>query len=65
MASIKIQDLNSGGFWLFADPESYLDTVTDSEMDQIRGGSSAFCVAITLAGVGFAISAVAGYYARP
>jgi hypothetical protein len=41
MSSIKISDLQSSGFDLFSDSESYLQELsTDHQIEQIMGGTS-------------------------
>ena len=43
MATIKINNLNTAGFDLFNDSESYLNDLTDDEMSLTQGGSSILC----------------------
>lgn len=38
MANIKVFDLNSTGFKLFSDSESYMNELDDSEVDIVNGG---------------------------
>lgn len=43
MAIIKINNLNTAGYDLFNDSESYLTELTDSELNMTQGGSSPWC----------------------
>ena len=71
MATIKISDLHSAGSELFMDSESYLNELTDEELNTHGSGitittSSAVCVSIvTLASVVYSvISYAATIYTR-
>ncbi|MEH1853590.1 MAG: hypothetical protein V7L11_18400 [Nostoc sp.] len=43
MANIKINNLNTAGSDLFNDSESFLNELTDSELNMTQGGSSIWC----------------------
>jgi Mg-chelatase subunit ChlD len=53
MAKIAISNLRPAGAELFVDSESYLNELTDAEMNMTHGGSSPFCAGVVL---GIAIS---------
>ena len=44
MATIKIVDLSPVGSEFFADSESYLNELTDDELNMTQGGSSPVCL---------------------
>jgi hypothetical protein len=46
MATIKISDLHSAGSELFMDSESYLNELTDEELNMAHGGfiTTPYCV---------------------
>jgi len=44
MATIKISDLHSAGSELFMDSESYLNELTNEELNMAHGGSTPACV---------------------
>ena len=46
MATIKISDLHSAGSELFMDSESYLNELTNEELNMTHGGSTPFCMGI-------------------
>lgn len=48
MASIQIHTLNPAGSDLFADDESYLKELTDSEME-VQGGLATLIIFVTIA----------------
>ncbi|MCC3416504.1 MAG: hypothetical protein JGK24_15100 [Microcoleus sp. PH2017_29_MFU_D_A] len=49
MATIKIADLTPIGSEFFTDSESYLNELTDDELNMTKGGSSIWCsIAITV-----------------
>jgi hypothetical protein len=48
MATIKIVDLNPVGSEFFADSESYLNELTDDELNMTQGGTSPILVSIAL-----------------
>jgi len=54
MATIKLSNLHTAGSELFMDSESYLNELTNEELNIAHGGSSGFCftagVALTLYG---------------
>ena len=43
MATIKIADLSPVGSEFFADSESYLNELTDDELNMTQGGSTPVC----------------------
>jgi hypothetical protein len=43
MATIKIADLRPVGSEFFADSESYLNELTDDELNMTQGGSTPVC----------------------
>jgi len=45
MATIKIADLSPVGSEFFADSESYLNELTNDELNMTQGGSSPICLA--------------------
>jgi hypothetical protein len=51
MAIIKINNLNTAGFDLFNDSESYLNDLTDDEMSLTQGGSSPVCYFAMMSGI--------------
>jgi hypothetical protein len=63
MATIKIADLSPVGSEFFADCESYLNELTDDELNMTQGGSTPFCLVtlVTAAVVSYQI----GRYTRP
>ncbi|RUS98529.1 hypothetical protein DSM106972_081580 [Dulcicalothrix desertica PCC 7102] len=50
MATISISNLSATGADLFADSESYLNELTDSELNETKGGSL-FATAVFVIGV--------------
>lgn len=48
MATIKINNLNAAGSDLFSDSESYLNNLTDEELNRTQGGSSFGCIWISV-----------------
>ncbi|WP_138499835.1 hypothetical protein [Nostoc sp. PA-18-2419] len=48
MATIKISDLHPAGSELFVDSESYLNNLTDEELNRTQGGSSFGCIWISV-----------------
>lgn len=44
MATIAISDLRPTGSDLFLDPESFLNDLTDGELNSTHGGSSPVCI---------------------
>lgn len=44
MATIKLSDLNPVGSEFFAGSESYLNELTDDELNMTQGGSSPACI---------------------
>jgi hypothetical protein len=59
MATIKIVDLSPVGSEFFADSESYLNELTDDELNLTQGGSTPVCSVVTL--VSMVSAAVASY----
>jgi len=55
MATIKISDLHSAGSELFMDSESYLNELTNEELNMAHGGSTPLCVGCFVAGVAVSI----------
>lgn len=55
MANIAISNLRPAGSELFMDSESYLQELTDTELNATKGGSSPFCAGFI---VGMVIMAV-------
>jgi hypothetical protein len=47
MATIKIGNLNPVGSELFGDSESYLNELTDGELNMTNGGSTTACMLIS------------------
>jgi len=61
MAAIKIADLSVTGSELFADSESYLDEVSNSDVLSIKGGTSTpACVVVGT----LIVSGIVGYFSR-
>ena len=60
MATIKIADLNPVGSEFFADSESYLNELTNDELNMTQGGSTPACISITV--VTIVTAAVASYH---
>jgi len=59
MATIKISDLHSAGSELFMDSESYLNELTNEELNIAHGGSTQVCVTlITTSIISFTFSIV-------
>jgi len=59
MATIKISDLHSAGSELFMDSESYLNELTNEELNMAHGGSTQVCVTlITTSIISFTFSFV-------
>jgi hypothetical protein len=48
MATIKIVDLRPVGSEFFADSESYLNELTDDELNLTQGGSTFVCSVVTI-----------------
>jgi hypothetical protein len=48
MATIKIVDLRPVGSEFFADSESYLNELTDDELNLTQGGSTLVCSVVTI-----------------
>jgi len=48
MATIKISDLHSAGSELFMDSESYLNELTNEELNMAHGGSTPVCTFIVI-----------------
>ena len=48
MATIKISDLHSAGSELFMDSESYLNELTNEELNMTHGGSTPLCAGIII-----------------
>ena len=46
MSTIQINDLQTAGFDLFNDSESYMNSLTESELTTTHGGSSPFCAGV-------------------
>jgi hypothetical protein len=57
MATIKISDLHSAGSELFIDSESYLNELTDEELNMAHGGSTPGCATVVIA-ITFTISTI-------
>ena len=66
MATIKIADLRPVGSEFFADSESYLNELTNDELNMTQGGSTPVCLGsalVTLAGsVVFSAFAASAYF---
>jgi hypothetical protein len=58
MATIKIVDLSPVGSEFFADSESYLNELTDDELNMTQGGSTPVCITV----VTIVTAAVASYH---
>lgn len=54
MASITISNLRTAGSELFYDAESYMNEMSEGELNSIHGGTTPFCVGVV---VGVIISA--------
>ncbi|WP_138499833.1 hypothetical protein [Nostoc sp. PA-18-2419] len=48
MATIKINNLNASGSDLFNDSESFLNELTEDELNVTKGGSTPFCITIVV-----------------
>ncbi|MDF5706647.1 MAG: hypothetical protein PUP90_02925 [Nostoc sp. S4] len=48
MATIKISDLHPVGSEFFIDSESFLNELTEDELNITKGGSTPFCIAIAV-----------------
>jgi hypothetical protein len=48
MATIKISDLHSAGSELFMDSESYLNELTNEELNMTHGGSTPACISFSV-----------------
>lgn len=55
MACITISDLHPTGYDLFYHEESYLNELTDEELNMTQGGSTPACVTISIAYVTISI----------
>ena len=61
MATIKISDLHSAGSELFMDSESYLNELTNEELNMAYGGTTPACLAWSFATLASLVSSVASY----
>jgi hypothetical protein len=61
MATIKISDLHSAGSELFIDSESYLNELTNEELNMAHGGSTPVCLAWSFATLSSVVTTVASY----
>jgi hypothetical protein len=60
MATIQIIDLNNAGTDLLLDSESYLNELTEEELNFTHGGSSGFCITVGAFTAAYLISYVWG-----
>jgi hypothetical protein len=59
MATIKISDLHSVGSELFMDSESYLNELTNEELNMAHGGSTPLCISYS---IGFTVGVTVSYF---
>jgi hypothetical protein len=65
MTTIKISDLHPTGSDLFHDSESYLNELTDDQLDLTHGGSSGFCSFVFTAVSRYVVSQVVSRLFQP
>jgi hypothetical protein len=64
MATIKIVDLSPVGSEFFTDSESYLNELTNDELNMTQGGSTPLCVTVVTMVTAAVVSYQIGRYTR-
>jgi lactobin A/cerein 7B family class IIb bacteriocin len=64
MATITIYDLSPAGLDLFSGSESYINELSENELDDVNGGFPFTIVVVSVSLLGASIGATIGYTTR-